>query len=111
MRLLHCRRPTRKWPDKITVEIGDFTLVVNGGKGWVKTEGHTRVMTREEMEEHSEGIYSLWVLSLVPLRNEGFRLSLLGEAKVAGRPTDGVQVSRQGHFDVKIYFDRRMCPA
>lgn len=95
-----------EWPDKIKVEIGEFTLVVNGDKGWVKTQGDTREMTREEMQEHREGIYSLWVLSLVPLGSEEFTLSVLGEAKVGGRPTDGVKVSREGHLDVNMYFDR-----
>jgi hypothetical protein len=95
-----------EWPDKIKVQIGDFVLVLNGDKGWVKSEGDTREMTRKEMEEHSEGIYSLWVFSLVPLLREDFRLSLLGETKVGGRPTDGIKVSRQGHLDVKMHFDR-----
>ena len=95
-----------QWPDKFKVEIGDFTMVVNGDKGWVKSQGETREMTRGEMEEHTEGIYSAWVLSLAPLGNKEFQLSVLGEATVGGRPTDGVKVSRQGHFDVKIYFDR-----
>lgn len=95
-----------EWPDKIKVEIGDFVLVVNGDKGWVKSEGDTREMTREEMEEHSEGIYSVWVFSLVPLIREDFTLSLLGEKTIGGRPTEGIKVSRQGHFDVKMYLDR-----
>ena len=95
-----------EWPDKLRVEIGDFTLVVNGDKGWVKTQGKTREMTPGELEEHSEGTYSTWVLSLVPLRNTEFELSVLGEAQVSGRPTDGIKVSRQGHFDVSLYFDR-----
>jgi hypothetical protein len=81
-------------------------MVVNGDNGWVKADGRTRGMTREELEEHREGTYSTWVLSLVPLRNEEFKLSVLGEAQVGGRPTDGVKASRQGHFDVNMYFDR-----
>ena len=95
-----------EWPDKFKVEIGEFTMVVNGDKGWVKAQSDTREMTQEEMEEHSEGIYSVWVLSLVPLGNNEFNLSALGEVKVAAQPTDGVKVSRKGHFDVNMYFDR-----
>jgi hypothetical protein len=30
---------TAAWPDKIKVEIGEFTLVVNGDKGWVRIKG------------------------------------------------------------------------
>jgi hypothetical protein len=63
-------------------------------------------MTREELEEHREGIYSVWVMSLVPLKDREFRLSPLGARTVAGRPADGVKVSRKGHADVSLYFDR-----
>lgn len=95
-----------EWPDRFKVEIGEFTMVVNGDKGWVKSRGDTREMTRAEMEEHTEGIYSVWVQSLVPLKNEEFTLSMLDGVTVGGRPTDGIKVSRQGHFDVNLYFDR-----
>jgi len=95
-----------EWPDKFKVEIGEFTMVVHGNNGWVKTQSDTREMTQEEMDEHGEGIYSVWVMSLVPLRNNEFNVSVLGEAKIDGRPTDGVKVSRKRHFDVNMYFDR-----
>jgi hypothetical protein len=95
-----------EWPDRFKVEIGDFTMVLTGDTGWVKAQGNRRRMTREEIEEHAEGVYSLWVLSLLPLESEGFKLSVLGEAKVGGRATEGVRVSHEGHYDVNLYFDR-----
>lgn len=95
-----------EWPDKFKVKIGEFTMVMHGDKGWVKTQSDTREMTQEEMEEHSEGIYSVWVMSLVSLRNNEFNLSVPGEVKLDGRLTDGVKVSRNGHFDVNMYFDK-----
>jgi hypothetical protein len=97
---------TAAWPDKLRVEIGDFTLVVNGDKGWVKIKGDTRDMTREELDEHREGVYTVWVTSLVPLADKEFQLSILGERKVGNRPAGGVKVSRKGHFDVSLYFDK-----
>jgi hypothetical protein len=97
---------TAAWPDKIKVEIGDFTMVVNGGKGWVKVDGDTREMTKDELEEHREGINWVWVMSLVPLRDNEFKLSILSERKVGGQPACGVKVSRKGHPDVSLYFDK-----
>jgi hypothetical protein len=97
---------TAGWPDKLKVTIGDFTLVVNGDTGWVNIKGKTREMTREELEEHKEGTYSVWVMSLLPLRDNAFKLALLGERKVGDRPAAGVKVSRKGHFDVNLYFDK-----
>src|SRR5262249_33308325 len=35
-----------------------------------------------------------------------FRLAPLGEVAVDGRPARGVKVSREGHRDVDLYFDR-----
>ena len=95
------------WPDKIRVVIGDFTLAVNGDKGWVRTRDATRDMTREELEEHAEGAYSVWVLSLLPLESDEFSLSPLRDASFAGAPTTGINVSHRGHFDIQLYFDRK----
>jgi hypothetical protein len=63
-------------------------------------------MTQEELEEHREGAYWVWVMSLVPLGNKEFKLSMLGERKVGDRPAEGVKVSRKGHFDLSMYFDK-----
>jgi hypothetical protein len=96
-----------QWPDKLKVEIaGEFTMVVNGDKGWVRTAGKTRDMSKEELEEHIEGTYSVWVMSLLPLKDDAFKLMALGEQKVGDRPADVVRVSRQGHSDVNLYFDK-----
>jgi hypothetical protein len=97
---------TAAWPDKIKVEIGDFTLVMNGEKGWVRVNGATREMTREELDEHRQGIYCLWVMSLASLGNTEFKLSVVGDRTVARRPAAGVKVSRKGRPDVSLYFDK-----
>jgi hypothetical protein len=94
------------WPDKLRVEIDSFTMVLNGEKAWVKVNGSTRAATPQELEEHREGTYSVWVMSLLPLADGEFKLSGLGERKVGGRPADGVKVGRKGHFDIGLYFDR-----
>src|SRR5262249_3453195 len=95
-----------EWPDKIKVEIGEFIMVLNGDKGWVKIKGTTRDMTMQELEEHREGTYSVWVMSLLPLKDKAFGLAVLGERKVGDRPAAGVKVTRKGHFDVNLYFDQ-----
>ena len=95
------------WPDKIRVDTGDYTLIVNGNKGWIRAKDQTRDMTSEELTEHMEGIYVVWVLSLAPLGNNEFKLSPLGDTKVAGRPTTGINVRQRDHRDVEMYFDKR----
>jgi hypothetical protein len=97
---------SEEWPDKFRVDTGDYTMVVNGDRGWIRTDGETREMTPAELEEHREGIYSVWVFSLVPLVSEEFTLSRLA-AERAGRPTAGINVAHRGHGDIQMYFDSR----
>jgi hypothetical protein len=96
-----------EWPDKFLVEIqGEFTMVLNGDKGWVRTKSKTRDMSKAELEEHREGVYSFWVISLLPLRDGAFKLTALGDKRVLDRPTAGIRVSRKGHSDLSLYFDK-----
>src|SRR5258706_1377586 len=39
------------WPDKIRVDTGDYTLIVNGNKGWIRAKDQSRDMTSEELTE------------------------------------------------------------
>lgn len=97
---------TAQWPDKLRVDIRDFTMVLTRDNGWIRTKGKTRDMTEPELTEHREGTYDLWVMSLLPLRDRAFQLAMLGETNVSDRPALGVRVHRAGHFDVDLYFDK-----
>lgn len=94
------------WPDMLKVVIADYTLVVDGTTGWVSAGGKVRDITPEELAEHGEGTYAVWVLTLVPLRDKAFTLSSLGERTVEGRLTDGVRVRHDGRNDIDLFFDR-----
>jgi outer membrane lipoprotein-sorting protein len=90
---------------RMTIE-GVFTIVVNGDKGWVSTNGTTMDFTAEQLAEQKESLYSDWVEELVPLKGEGFKLAVTGETKVNDKPAVGVKVSHEGHRDVTLYFDK-----
>jgi hypothetical protein len=47
------------------------------------------------------------VASLLPLTDNAFQLKPLGESKVDSRAAMGVLVSRDGHRDVKLFFDAK----
>ncbi len=99
-------------PDKMRVEIksGDFTFtrVVNGGKVWVKLgDSAMQVEDKDQIAEAKENMYAEWVSSLVPLvKEKGFTLAALGDAKVDGKAAVGVRVSSKGHRDVNLFFDK-----
>jgi hypothetical protein len=96
-----------QWPGKFRMEIVDvFTLVLNDDKGWIKAGGEVREMTAEELAEQRENHYSSYVSTLVPLNDKAFKLSTTGETRVGQRPALGVNVAREGHRDVQLYFDK-----
>jgi hypothetical protein len=96
-----------RWPDKLRVGIQqEFTLVIDGATGWERSEGQARALSSQEWEEHKEGTYTVWVMSLLPLRDESFGLKVSGETNVSDRPAIAVAVSRNAHSDLTLYFDK-----
>ncbi len=102
-------------PDQLRVTIDSkfndqplsMTIVINNDKGWFKLNDQAAMeMGKERLAEERERLYSEWISTLLPLRDSAFKLSALGEAKVDGRAASGVRVSREGHRDVSLYFDK-----
>jgi hypothetical protein len=85
-------------------------FVVNGARGWVRVsvdgKGETQPMGKEHLAEQQEAMYAGWVATLLPLKDEAFKLSSLGEARVGGKPALGVGVEHKGHRPVSLYFDK-----
>jgi hypothetical protein len=81
--------------------------VINGTQGWTKTDDEdTEDMDEDELREAKDFLYADWVSTLVPLRDPAFRLTLLEECKVGGRPALGLKVAHKGHRDIFLYFDK-----
>jgi hypothetical protein len=96
-----------QWPDQFRMEIeGVFTLVLNGDKGSFKEGGKVQEMSKEQLAQQKESQYAGWVTTLLPLKEQAFQLSSLGESKVGNRPVVGVKVAHAGHNDIKLYFDK-----
>jgi hypothetical protein len=94
-------------PDKFRFEVEGFmTMVVDGDKGWIQAMGETREMNKDELAQQKEEMYVSTVTTLTPIKGGEYKLSLLGEAKVADRPAVGVKVSHKDHQDVNLYFDK-----
>jgi hypothetical protein len=100
-----------QYPDqeKISVSSNDFSIefVVNKDKGWVKENGTTREMRKEELAEQKAMMYARSVAGLVVLKGKGFKLSPVGEVKVGKHDAMGVKVSHKGRPDVNLYFDTK----
>jgi hypothetical protein len=102
-------------PDRfrLTLDVGSglqkarVIQVVNGESGWQSTGGMVTELGKERLGELREEAYLLWLATLVPLlKDDAFELKPLPEGKVNDRPAAVVQVTRKGHGDVRLYFDK-----
>lgn len=84
-----------------------FVMVLNKDRGWISLPGMTNEMDKERLAEQREQAYAGWVETLLPLQDKAFTLAPVGEVAVDNRPAIGVRVSREGHRDVTLYFDKQ----
>jgi hypothetical protein len=72
---------------RIAIDADNFkmTVVVNGNKGWAKTNDNTEELTGDRLAEELESLHAAWVASLIPLRDKEFTLAALGESKGGDR--------------------------
>jgi hypothetical protein len=85
-----------------------MTILVNGDKGWNKTDDEVEEMEKEELDEHIEQMWADWNVFINPvaLKSDAFKLSSLGEMKVEDKAVVGVKASCKGHRDLNLYFDK-----
>jgi hypothetical protein len=94
-----------QWPGQFRVEVeGVFTIVLDGDKGWNRTGDTTKELSKDELALNLHNHRAGWITSLMPLADKEFQLKTIGEAKVGKQVALGVQVSRKGYPDVKLYF-------
>ena len=85
-----------------------FLRVVNGDKGWIKlNDGEAMNMSKDELAEEQELLFASTVTRLYALKDKSFELAVIGEAKVGEKPAIGIRVSKKGHRDISLYFDRQ----
>lgn len=83
-----------------------FFSVFNRGQGWLKINDNTMDMSADQLAEAKESSYAGWVASLVPLKDKAFSLAPFGEIEIAGRKAIGVNVTREGHRPINLFFDK-----
>ncbi len=82
--------------------------VVNGDKAWRHESGRTQEAAGHVLQELKQSLHVQRVEALAPLlKDQRYALSRLGETSVSDQPAVGVNVTLEGHVDVKLYFDRR----
>jgi hypothetical protein len=87
-----------------------FILVLNNDKGWTKRsglDGKVSEMTAKELKNHKVNARAGWIMSLLPLKDKAFTLTVIDGIDVDGKPTAGVKVTRADYPEVKLFFDRQ----
>ncbi|MCI0377620.1 MAG: hypothetical protein L0215_08445 [Gemmataceae bacterium] len=105
---------TNRLPDRskftMVLEVNDAKIdvaqVYDGKKAWSKIGEQTEKLDGDRLTEQVARTYHWRVTSLVPLLQETFKLSPLGETKVNDRAALGVRVEHKGHKDVNLFFDK-----
>ena len=83
-----------------------FALVLDGDHGWLKFNEQVKDLPAEAVEEHRERLHAELVAQLFPiLADPTYKLALLVDAKVGGKPAPGVRVRHASHREVQLFFD------
>jgi hypothetical protein len=97
-------------PNKLRVVVDaaafKFTQVVNGDKGWMDFNGEVSEMNKDYMEEARQELHAMEVGRLLPVLEDGYKLSALAETKVGGKPAVGVKVEYKDYRPVSLFFDK-----
>jgi hypothetical protein len=81
--------------------------IMNGNVGWLKSgDQPAQKLEGERLEAFREFDYQAWAIDLIPLKENGFRLSSLGEFPIGGRKAIGILVSHDKHAPLEMYFDK-----
>lgn len=83
--------------------------VYDGRQGWVQEGGLTRTPDKGTLAGWKAMAHAAHVATLTPLlaADKGYRLTPLGESKVAGNSAFGIKVACPGQRDVCLWFDRK----
>jgi hypothetical protein len=81
--------------------------VYNGKQGWIKANDNEIKVEKEVLEEFENVAYAMTLGNLTGLRDKAFKLSVIGEVQVNGKPAIGITVAKEGKRDVTMYFDKK----
>src|SRR5262249_11008767 len=93
------------------MKVMDFDLkvivVVTPDKGWEKINDEVKEIAADELAEQKEQMHSHAVVNLLSLKKDkDYKLALIGDVKVGDQSAVGVRVSKKGHRDVSLFFDK-----
>jgi hypothetical protein len=81
--------------------------VINGDKGWRKFGDMSGPLDKTQLANEKRNLYVILApVTLVPLKGKDFKLALVGEEKVDGKPAIGLKITGPDGKDFKLFFDK-----
>jgi hypothetical protein len=81
--------------------------VIAGDKGWRKFGDNTMAMDKDALGNEKRTVYlNVVPMTILPLKDKGFKVEAAGEEKVADKPAAVLKVTGPDGKDFKLYFDK-----
>ena len=97
-----------QWPDSFHMEIeGAFTVCLHKGAGWTNTGGQVTDLKDDALDSQKTQMYIATVTTLTPIMGKGFKVAVVGDAEVNGKPAVEIAVTKKGQPDVNLSFDKK----
>jgi hypothetical protein len=80
---------------------------VNGDKGWRQFGDNKMELDKDGLANEKRNVYLMLVpITLVPLKEKGFKVESAGEEAVGGKPAACLKITAPDGKDFKLYFDK-----
>lgn len=80
---------------------------INGNTGWARKGDRIEDAPEQEFSIIKNAQYALRMVQVLPeFKDPAFKLSLLGEGNVNGKPAVGIAIVHKDYKDASLYFDK-----
>jgi hypothetical protein len=85
------------------------SVVFDGKEFWIAVNGMVMMSSdkKEDIDLIKESIFAEKAAGMAMLGDKSLKLSVIGDDKVDDTPVVGIRVSKEGHKDVSLYFDKK----
>jgi hypothetical protein len=82
--------------------------VLAGDKGWRKFGDNLMEMDNDAVANEKRTVYLTVIpLKVLPLRSKGFKVEVIGDENIGGKPAAGVKATAPDGKDFRLYFDKQ----
>jgi len=83
------------------------TNVFDKDKGWAKINDDLKELDKDQIKEGVDQAHSSHVVSLLPLKDKAYTLSVVGDEKVGNAEVVVIRVNRKDRRDVSLFIDKK----